>query len=194
MTPRELFAYRWRITTTTLDHIEQLIVMLGSLVTILAILSISKHFMAASDKPLLVAAIGASTIILFSNPHSALSQPWAIIGGHLISGLIGVSCYQWVSDVNLAAALGVSFAVITMNYLHCFHPPGAATALTAVLGGQEIHALGYQFLLTPLLINVLTLILSGILFNYYFSWRRYPLIFMSKLPPATSQAESKKSL
>jgi CBS domain-containing membrane protein len=192
MSPREIFAYRWRITTNTLDHIEQLIVMLGSLVTILAILWISKHFIAASDKPLLVAAIGASTIILFTNPHGALSQPWAIIGGHLVSGLIGISCYQWVSDINLAAALSVGLAVITMNYLHCLHPPGAATALTAVLGGPEIHTLGYQFLLTPVLINALTLVFIGVLFNYYFSWRRYPLTFMPKISAVTSPVEQKK--
>jgi CBS domain-containing membrane protein len=182
MSPREIFAYRWRITLATLHHLEQLIIMSGSLVAILAVLWISKHFIAASDKPLLIAAIGASTVILFTNPHSEFAQPRAIIGGHLLSGFIGIVCYQWVSDINLAAALGVGFSAISMNYLRCFHPPGAATALTVVLGGPEIHALGYRFLLTPVLINVVTLILIGILFNYGFSWRRYPLSFMPKLP------------
>jgi CBS-domain-containing membrane protein len=62
-----------------------------------------------------------------------------------------------------------------MHYLNCLHPPGGATALSAVIGGQAVHQLGYQYLLTPVLLNVVTLLLIAIVFNYPFRWRRYPL-------------------
>ena len=32
-----------------------------------------------------------------------------------------------------------------MHYLRCIHPPGGASALMAVIGGNPIHALGYSY-------------------------------------------------
>jgi hypothetical protein len=61
-----------------------------------------------------------------------------------------------------------------MYYLNCIHPPGGATALAAVIGGDSVQQLGYQFVLTPILLNVVLIILLGIIFNYPFYWRRYP--------------------
>lgn len=182
MSPREVFAQRWRINLDTLGYFEHLIVNLGLMTAIFVELWVSSYFVSHTDKPLLVTSIGASTVLLFTNPHGEFSQPWAIIGGHFISGLIGIICYHSISDANLAAAIGVCCAVIFMKLLHCLHPPGAATLLTVIFGSDSIHALGYQFLLTPVLINTLTLVSIGILCNYLFSWRRYPLYFLPKLP------------
>ena len=61
-----------------------------------------------------------------------------------------------------------------------FIPPGGATALAAVIGGQNIHALGYQYILTPIAINTTTIILVALLFNALFHWRRYPAFLLSK--------------
>lgn len=61
-----------------------------------------------------------------------------------------------------------------MYYARCIHPPGGATALAAVIGGSSVSTLGYQFLLTPVLINVLAIVLLAMLFNALFPWRRYP--------------------
>ena len=61
-----------------------------------------------------------------------------------------------------------------MYYLRCIHPPGGATALTAVMGGESLHALGYQFVLTPVLLNALVILVVAVLVNYAFPWRRYP--------------------
>lgn len=181
MSPREIFAQRWQINLNTLNYLEHIIISLGLMTAILAELWISGYFVSHTDKPLLVTSIGASTVLLFTNPHGEFSHPWAIIGGHCISGLIGILCYHLISDVNLAAAIGVCCAVIFMKLLDCSHPPGAATLLTAIFGGESIHNLGYQFLVTPVLINVVTLVGIGILFNYAFSWRRYPLYFLPRL-------------
>ena len=61
-----------------------------------------------------------------------------------------------------------------MHYLRCIHPPGGATALSAVIGGEGVHSLGYHFVLTPVLLNVLVIVVVAVLFNYPFAWRRYP--------------------
>ena len=77
-----------------------------------------------------------------------------------------------------------------MYYFHCIHPPGGATALSAVVGGYEVQQLGYQFIISPVLINVIAIISVAIIFNYFFKWRRYPAYLAQKVasannPPST---------
>jgi len=123
---------------------------------------------------LMLASMGASAVLLFAVPQGALSQPWAVLGGHLISATIGVSVQRWFPGHTWTAALAVGLAVGAMHYLRCIHPPGGATSLAAVIGGADIHALGYSYLLSPVLINVLAILLMAFAFNAFFPWRRYP--------------------
>jgi CBS domain-containing membrane protein len=121
-----------------------------------------------------IATLGASAVLLFATPHSPLSQPWPVLGGHLVSGTIGIACYQWIPQPWLAAAAAVALAIFAMYYLRCLHPPGGATALTTVIGSEQIHALGYEFLLVPIAINIVLILLCAVAFNAFFAWRRYP--------------------
>lgn len=126
-----------------------------------------------SHLPLLIAPIGASSVLLFALPASPLAQPWAMLGGNLVAALIGVFCAQTVADPMLAAALAVSAAIGLMFALRCLHPPSGAIALTAVLGGPAITALGYGFVLLPVGLNSLLLLLVALAFNNA-TRRRYP--------------------
>ncbi|MEW5771824.1 MAG: HPP family protein [Pseudomonadota bacterium] len=121
-----------------------------------------------------VASLGASTVLLFAMPHSPLSQPWPMVAGQMVSAAIGVTCARVVDDPFVAAPLAVSLSIGAMHALRCLHPPGGATALVAVVGGEPVRALGYGFLFTPVLVNVLLILLVAILVNYPFPWRRYP--------------------
>ncbi len=161
------------------SHGEKLISAFGAAIGIAVTLLISMWLIKRlaldwTSSLLIISSLGASAVLLFAVPHGALSQPWPVIGGHMISAFIGVSCQQWLPDGFLTAGIAVGLAVGVMYYLRCIHPPGGASALTAVIGGNEIVDLGYQFLLYPLLINVLVMLLMAISFNYLFSWRRYP--------------------
>jgi len=89
----------------------------------------------------IVPSMGASAVLLFAVPHSALGHLWNVIGGHLISSAIGVACYQRLPSNGIAAGASVGLAIGAMYYTRCIHPPGGATALAAVIGGQNIHAL-----------------------------------------------------
>jgi CBS-domain-containing membrane protein len=80
----------------------------------------------------------------------------------------------------IAAGASVGLAIGAMYYTRCIHPPGGATALAAVIGGPNIHALGYQYILTPIAINTATILLVALLFNALFHWRRYPAFLLSK--------------
>jgi len=119
--------------------------------------------------------IAASSVLVFVVPHGALSQPWQVVMGNLISAFVGVACYKFFSsDITTAAALSVSLSIMAMSLFKCIHPPGGATALGAVLGGESIHQLGYNYILMPTLVNCLIIIAVAIIFNYPFNWRRYP--------------------
>ncbi len=164
----------WGVGSDATGHIEKLISGLGGFVGIVLILWFSQHELGEQGAALMVASMGASAVLLFAVPNGALSQPWPLIGGHVISALIGVACAQSISNMLIAAPLSVALAIAAMYYLRCIHPPGGASALTAVIGGAQVHALGYQFVITPVLLNASIILVAAIAVNYAFPWRRYP--------------------
>lgn len=147
----------------------------GGLVGILAVLWVGHFWLGTHGGVLAIASMGASAVLLFAAPHGALSQPWPVLGGHLVSAVIGVACARWMGDEPmLAASLAVALSIAAMYSLRCLHPPGGATALYAVLGGDAVHALGYGYVFSPVLLNVVVLLAVAVAFNYPFVWRRYP--------------------
>ena len=161
--------------TMPASHIERLLSGVGSLLAIAAVFWISTAALGTDHALLLIASMGASAVLLFALPHSPLSQPWPVLGGHVIAALIGITCYQQIPHIIVAAAVAVAGAIVVMYYLRCLHPPGGATALAAATSGAA-HQLGYQFVLTPVLLNVLGMLAIAIGFNYFFPWRRYPAV------------------
>lgn len=117
------------------------------------------------DLPLMVAPIGASAVLLFAIPSSPLSQPWPIIGGNIVSALVGVAVAALVPNPWLASGLAVGAAMLAMSLLRCLHPPGGASALLPVLGGPPIAAAGYAFAIVPVGLNAICLVLAGVLFH-----------------------------
>jgi len=113
--------------------------LLGLLIT-----SFAAHFLLGDNAMWLVAPIGASSVLLFCLPASPMAQPWAVIGGNVVSGLMGVACVQFFGPGPLAAALATPLAIAAMFALRCLHPPGGATALMMVIGGPAVHAMGYR--------------------------------------------------
>lgn len=175
----------------TTSHNEKLISAVGAFLGILVVYWISSATLTDStSKTFIITSMGASAVLLFAVPHGALSQPWAVIGGNVISAIIGVSCHQLLSDSLLCAATAVGLAVGAMHYLRCIHPPGGATALTAAIGGEQIQAMGYQYVITPVLMNVLAILGIAIAFNLMFSWRRYPVHIAKRHSPSSKSMPS----
>ncbi|WP_020648714.1 HPP family protein [Solimonas variicoloris] len=169
------------VEQSPVSHAERLLSALGGFVAIAAVLGLGRDLDAGAQM-LIVASMGASAVLLFGVPHGALSQPWPVFGGHLVSALAGVSCQRWLHDPLLASAAAVGLALGAMHYLRCLHPPGGATALTAVIGGPSVHALGYDYLLHPVLLNVVVMLAVAVLFNALFRWRRYPVAWVRARP------------
>lgn len=163
------------------SHAEKWISSAGALLAILVAALVVLRVTDGLSAGLLVASMGASAVLLFVVPHGALSQPWPVLGGHLLSALVGVLSQQLFPGQWWTAAVAVSVSILLMQYLRCIHPPGGATALMAVIGGPEIHELGYGFLLDPVLLNVACMLGLALLFNNLFPWRRYPAALAKRL-------------
>ena len=117
----------------------------------------------SADVPLLVAPMGAAAVLLFAVEKSPLAQPWNVIGGNMLSALVGVTVASLVGNLVLASGLACGGAIIVMMALRCVHPPGGAVAMTAVLGGPSIQSAGYGFVLWPVGINCVLLLFMALL-------------------------------
>jgi len=118
-----------------------------------------------SELPFLIAPMGASAVLVFAVPASPLAQPWAVMGGNLLSALVGLVAAALIGWPPLAVAVAVGAAIAVMSVARCLHPPGGACAVLAALGSPAVAAHGWGAFLGPLALNVIALIAAGYLWN-----------------------------
>jgi CBS-domain-containing membrane protein len=113
-----------------------------------------------SGMVLLVAPLGASSVLLFGYPASPLAQPRNLVLGNLVGGLVSVVAASWLGRGPLVIALAVSLTILLGQRLRCLHPPAGGLAFLGVALGA--HA---GFLLTPVLSGSLLLVLLAVVFS-----------------------------
>jgi CBS-domain-containing membrane protein len=160
---------------TLIDFREHAWTFIGSFLGIGLIGLLNSHYFSASDNLFLIGSFGASSVLIYGLINSPLAQPRNLIGGHLVCALAGVCVHKLIpNEIWLSAALSVSISIVLMQITKTLHPPGGATALIANIGSEKIHALGFLYILSPVLSGVLILLLVAILCNNATSHRRYP--------------------
>jgi CBS-domain-containing membrane protein len=148
---------------------------LGSFVGISLIAAINQYVLEGTDLLMVIGSFGASAVLIYGAIASPLAQPRNLVGGHVISALIGVTVYMCVPDpVWLASGLSVSLAIAAMHVTKTTHPPGGATALIAVIGSAKIHALGYLYVLVPVGAGALLMLVVAIVLNNLRRTKHYP--------------------
>ncbi|WP_328485305.1 HPP family protein [Methylobacillus arboreus] len=154
------------------NHREKLRACLGALLGILVSGTLSAWLLGPESLPFLIAPLGASAVLLYAVPASPLAQPWSIMGGNVISALVGIASLHWFASIPVAAAIAVAGAIGLMFALRCLHPPGGAVALTAVLSGPlAVEHSAYFLLLVTL--NSGFLLLVALIYNNA-TKRHYP--------------------
>jgi CBS-domain-containing membrane protein len=147
----------------------------GAFIGIGACATSSASFFEPRDLTLLIGSFGASAVLVYGAIKSPLAQPRNLIGGHIISAVVGVACQHFFGHtIWLAAALAVSLAIVAMLSTKTLHPPGGATALIAVVGGPKIHDLGYLYAFVPAGTGALMLLIIALVVNNLSANRRYP--------------------
>lgn len=147
---------------------------IGALLGIGSVAYLHFNILASGDAVMLIGSFGASAVLLYGVPNAPLSQPRNLVGGHVISALVGVFMATHVPELWLACALAVATAIAAMHLTATLHPPGGATALIAVIGSGKIHALGYGYVLVPALSGACILLVVALLINNIPRGRRYP--------------------
>lgn len=151
---------------------------LGAFIGIGSMAALAQLFFAGSDLVLMIGSFGASAVLVFGAVRSPLAQPRNLLGGHILSALLGVLCWKFLHQVPwLAQALAVATAIAVMHLTRTLHPPGGATALIAVIGSPAIHALGFWYVLLPATVGPLLMLLVALLVNNLPRSRRYPEIW-----------------
>lgn len=156
--------------------LEKLFSSMTACLSILVLLLFVEHIdLGLPFRMLVLASMGASAFLLFVAPHSPMAQPWPVLGGHILSAFIGIACVKAIPNAAIAAALAVLLSIFVMYVLHCLHPPSAATAMIAVLGGTEVHTIGWQFCYEVVAVNAGLMVVLAIILNNLVPGRRYPM-------------------
>jgi CBS domain-containing membrane protein len=160
---------------TLIDQEEHLWSFIGSFIGIGLIAFLQSKLLTESDNIFLIGSFGASSVLIYGAIQSPLAQPRNLVGGHVVSALIGVSIHYVIPDIIwLAAPLAVSLSIVCMQITKTLHPPGGATALIAVIGSEKIKNLGYIYVLSPVLTGSLILLCVAFIFNNITENRSYP--------------------
>ena len=160
---------------TLIDFKEQFWSFLGAFVGIGILAFYQTYFLNKIENIFLIGSFGASSVLVYGAIQSPLAQPRNLVGGHVISAIVGVVMYKLFPEILwLAAPLAVSFSIILMQMTKTLHPPGGATALIAVIGTEKIKALGFMYVIAPVLVGSVVLLLVALVFNNLTQNRVYP--------------------
>lgn len=125
---------------------------------------------ALTDWPLIIAPFGASCALVFGAPSSPLAQPRNVIGGHLLSAILGVATAGLIPSSPLAMAVGVGLAIAAMLLTGTLHPPAGANPIVAVLS----HA-AWSFVVTPVLVGAAAIVGFAVLYHRLLTGHPYSL-------------------
>lgn len=160
---------------TLIDAREQFWSFIGSFVGI-GLIALSQSFMVPRlENIFLIGSFGASSVLVYGAIQSPLAQPRNLMGGHVVSAIVGVTVFKFVPDILwITAPLAVATSIVAMQITKTMHPPGGATALIAITGTAKIKELGYFYVLSPVLTGVLILFVIALVFNNLTQYRSYP--------------------
>jgi CBS domain-containing membrane protein len=155
------------------DHVWTFI---GSFTGISLIGLINHNFLEMKDTLFLIGSFGASSVLLYGVSNSPLAQPRNLIGGHLLSAIIGVTVAKFCPfALWMNAGLAVSLSIVLMQITKTLHPPGGATAMIAVIGSTPVHNLGYLYVISPIGSGIAILFLVALIVNNLSDHRSYPV-------------------
>jgi CBS-domain-containing membrane protein len=148
---------------------------IGAFLGISLVAFVNYNIFKGTDLVMIIGSFGATAVLIYGAIRSPLAQPRNLIGGHVISAVIGVTTYNLLnSHMWLAASIAVATAIAIMHATKTLHPPGGATALIAVIGSQKIHNLGYLYAIIPAGLGATIMLVVALLINNIPKSRRYP--------------------
>jgi len=141
-----------------IDRDQMLAILAGAAGGAVAIGSM-EAFSATTMYPLVAIPFATSIVLVMGSPKAEPAQPRALIGGHLLSTLVGLLVVKLCGPAPWAAALAVGLAMIAMRLTNTFHPPAGIDPLVVVTNNMT-----WSFLVAPVGVGALLLAL------FAFAW------------------------
>ena len=103
--------------------------------------------------------------------------------GHFVSSLAGVTVFKIMGNIPyLSAGVAVGLAIFCMERTNSVHPPGGATALVAIVGGDVVTRAGYWYVLFPCLSGAMLMLVVALFCNNLDPERHYPQYWSHYFP------------
>ena len=115
-------------------------------------IGVMEWFSVAAHYPLAVIPFATSIVLVIGSPGVEPAQPRALIGGHVVSALVGLAVLKLTGPQAWAAAAAVGLSILVMYVTGTFHPPAGINPLLVVSGN-----LPWTFLFAPVLAGALLL-------------------------------------
>jgi len=107
----------------------------------------------------LLGSFGASCVLLFGFPEAVFSRSKNVVGGHVLSSMIGLACLHWLGPGWWAMAAAGACAAMLMMATDTVHPPAGSNPVIIYLSHP-----GWDFLLLPTLAGALALVMISKLY------------------------------
>lgn len=118
---------------------------------------------------LLLGSFGSTAAMLFAYPEIAFAQPRNVVGGHVISSLVGLIALSAFGSHAWWVGPAVGVAVMAMMATRCLHPPAASNPIIIFLATP-----GWSFLWFPTAGGAVLLVALALIYNNAFRARHYP--------------------
>jgi CBS-domain-containing membrane protein len=102
--------------------------------------------------PLVLVPFATSIVLVMGSPDAEAAQPRPLVGGHLISTVVGLLMLSLTGPSPWAAAAAVGAAMAVMHVTRTFHPPAGIDPLIVVS-----HDMSWSFLIAPVAVGALLL-------------------------------------
>lgn len=128
---------------------------------------------------MLLGSFGALSVLLFTAPHSPFAQPLVVVGAHLTCTFVGTAIRMLLVDVVaewILLSVGMALAVTLMHGVGLSHPPAGGAAFISLVAapGSKWQALGWMFVIFPVLLGCVVFISVALIVNNASARRRYP--------------------
>jgi CBS-domain-containing membrane protein len=110
--------------------------------------------------PLFAIPFATSIVLVMGAPEAEPAQPRELVGGHLVSALVGFAVLAALGPAAWAAAAAVGLAIVAMHLTRTFHPPAGINPLIIVINGMP-----WTFLLVPVAVGAVLLALFALVWH-----------------------------
>ena len=107
-------------------------------------IAIMELLSARTMTPLMAIPFATSIVLVMGSPEAQPAQPRALVGGHLVSALVGLLMVKLTGPNPWAAALAVGLAIVAMHLTDTFHPPAGINPLLVV-----VNDMSWSFIAVP---------------------------------------------